>query len=435
VSIFGLDPRGMVGMSADALGELEIPGAVSDPAAASIGATMPAFAAEIRLSQGTLQSLSEETGGFASIGNDPATFLNRVVKANSTYYMLAYRSPNRPRDGRFHKIDVRVKRPGVRVTARKAYADPRGPTPEARAADERKRLERAATRGGTDTTSAELREVLNGPMQQGGVTMTVQAVPFRHTAKEASVAIAIEMDGAGFRFEPKGRGVLSDTLELSYFSINEQSKPLAGMRHQVDVSLKPESYKQVQQAGLRMNPRLPLAPGRYQLRIGLRESGNGSVGTVFCDVHVPDFTREPLSMSGMLITSGASRLVPTVLTDPLVAPELLPGPATSRRTFREGDELTVYAEIYDNLKLGNNVVTVTTRLLGESGPEVFASRETLRVPPRAAGAPATLTVSRRVPLKSLRPGRYLLQVEAQPPGRDQKSVSREAVLTIVAGTT
>jgi VWFA-related protein len=433
VSIFGIDPRGMVGMSADALGDLVLPGAVSDPAAASMGATLPSFASEIRLSQDSLHTLSEETGGFASVGNDPEPFFDRVVRANSTYYMLAYRSPSRSRDGRFHKIEVRVKRPGVRVTARKTYANPRGPTPEEKAADEQKKALRNAKRGGADTTSAELREGLNGPMQQGGVTMKVQAVPFRHTAKEASVAIAIEMDGGNFRFEPRSNGVLADNFELSYFGINEQSKPLLGTRHQVEVSLKTETSRQVQQAGLRMNPRITLAPGRYQLRIGLRESGNGSMGTVFCDVQVPDFSHEPLSMSGMLITSGSSKLVPTVLSDNLVGHELLPGPATSSRTFPEGDTLAAYVEIYDNLRVANNVVAVTTRLVAEDGREVFTSRDVLRAPARRNDGPATLAVSRSIPLKDVRPGRYLLQVEAQPPGSGMKTVSREAVLTVVAG--
>ena len=435
VSFFGVDPRGLVGMSADAVGELVLPGQVSDPAVG--GAALPGFVAELRLSQDSLQTLSEETGGFASVNaNDPAPFFDRVVRANSTYYMLGYYSPNHPRDGRFHKIEVRVKRPGTSVSARRGYAAPRGKTPEERAADERRQILRGASKGGADGTSAELRATLNTPMQQGGVTMAVQAVPFRHTAKEASVAIAIEMDASGFQFEPRSNGTLfADTLELSYFSMNEQSKPLLGLRHEVDLTLRPDGYQRVQRVGLRMNPRITLAPGRYQLRIGLREKGNGSVGTVFYDIQVPDFAREPLSMSGMLITSGSSQVVPTVLPDKLVGPDLLPGPATSSRTFREGDELTVYAEIYDSLKLGNNVVTVTTRLIAEDGPEVFASRETLRVPRGSAGAPATLAVSKHVSLKNVRPGRYLLQLEAQPPGRDPKTVSRETVLTIVpAGT-
>jgi hypothetical protein len=258
-------------------------------------------------------------------------------------------------------------------------------------------------------------------------------VPFKNTAKEASVAIAIETDGSRFQFEPRSRGSwFADRLELSYFSINEQSKPGLGIRHLLELELKPGDYRRVQQLGLRMNPRIALAPGRYQVRIGLRESGAGALGTVFYDLEVPDFGKEPLSMSGMLLTAGSSQLVPTVLSDKLVSAALLPGPATSRRNFTEGDEVTLYAEVYDNLQTPNNVVAVTARLIGEDGREVFASRETLHAPAKAAGGPTTFGLSKTVSLKDVPAGRYLLQVEAQSPARDSKAISRETVLTVVS---
>jgi len=46
--------------------------------------------------------------------------LRRIVDDLSNYYLLGYYSPAKA-DGRFHKITVRVKRPGVRVRARAGY--------------------------------------------------------------------------------------------------------------------------------------------------------------------------------------------------------------------------------------------------------------------------------------------------------------------------
>ena len=64
--------------------------------------------------------------------------------------------------------------------------------------------------------------------------------------------------------------------------------------------------------------------------------------------------------------------------------ELLPGPATRLRTFAEGDEVTVYVEVYNNLRTPNTAVAITTRLVGEDRREGFASRETLQTPARGA---------------------------------------------------
>jgi VWFA-related protein len=72
-----------------------------------------------------LRRLSVETGGRAIVNtNNPASGLKQVMADASAYYLIGY-SPARPRlDGKFHKINVRVKRSGVRVTARRGYWAP-----------------------------------------------------------------------------------------------------------------------------------------------------------------------------------------------------------------------------------------------------------------------------------------------------------------------
>ena len=350
--------------------------------------------------------------------------------------MLGYYPPSHPRDGRFHKIDVHVRRPGARVAARKGYADPRGKTPEERAADDRERMAREAKKGGADTTTAELREVLNSPMQQGGVPMLVQASAFKGTGKENTVAMAIELGSAPFRFESRNNGsVFVDKIELSYFSMSEQGKPLRGERREFELSLRPDTYERARQTGLRISERLALAPGRYQLRIGLRESGTGALGTVFYDLQVPDFTSDPLSMSGMLLTAATSQIVPTLVPDKVIGSDLLPGPATSRRTFAQGDVLSLYGEIYDNIPARQtHSVEIVTRLVGDDGRAVFTSRETHPgASLQGAGTSSTLGFTKQIPLNDVPPGGYVLQVEATAQGsvKDVKPITRETIVTVV----
>src|SRR6185436_10992994 len=42
----------------------------------------------------------------------------------SSYYLLGYSSTNTARDGKYHRIEVKVKTPGVSVSARKGYYAP-----------------------------------------------------------------------------------------------------------------------------------------------------------------------------------------------------------------------------------------------------------------------------------------------------------------------
>ena len=69
----------------------------------------------------SLRTLAEATDGLAIVdSNNLAGGLKRVVDDLSSYYLIGYYSSGKL-DGKFHPISVRVKRPGVRVRARRGY--------------------------------------------------------------------------------------------------------------------------------------------------------------------------------------------------------------------------------------------------------------------------------------------------------------------------
>lgn len=72
-----------------------------------------------------LRRLSTETGGRAIVNtNNHQAGLKDVMTDASAYYLIGYSPTRQLTDGRFHKISVRVKRSGVRVTARRGYWAP-----------------------------------------------------------------------------------------------------------------------------------------------------------------------------------------------------------------------------------------------------------------------------------------------------------------------
>jgi VWFA-related protein len=69
----------------------------------------------------TLRLLADETDGRAILNtNDLDKGLRQIVRDSSAYYLLGYTSAVTT-DGKFHKINVRVKRPGLQVRARPGY--------------------------------------------------------------------------------------------------------------------------------------------------------------------------------------------------------------------------------------------------------------------------------------------------------------------------
>jgi VWFA-related protein len=441
VNFFTIDPRGLVGMPDE---NIELSAPPQDP---SLRLDTQGLMDELRLSQDSLRTLAEETGGFAAVNsNDFASVFDKIVRANSTYYVIGYYPPDTKRDGRFHKIELKVKpQPGVAkltVSSRKGYANPRGKSPEEKAKEDAAKLARDAKKAGAVLTSVQLRDVLNSPLQQSGVTIDVQAAPFKSSPKDASIALSIEIDPQRLNFKPakvkdknnKEVDVFENNIELSFFSVTDAGKALGGVRSEVALKLRPQNYELVKAFGLRLNPRITLQPGRYQVRIGVRESGGGDVGTVFYDLDVPDFSKNDLSISGMLLTAATAQFIPTPQPDEIVTKQMLPLPATSRREFVQGDTLALFTEVYDNMSPNKpHKVDISTRLIAEDGREVFKADETrdsseLKATQKGGGFGHTA----QIPLKDVNPGRYLLTVDALPRdhSKNAKPVTRETLVIV-----
>jgi VWFA-related protein len=82
--------------------------------------------------QAPLQLLAERTGGVAVINANIVTpHLERIAEDFGSYYSLGY-TPTHAGDGRYYKIEVKVKRKGLQVRHREGYRDK---SPDARMTD------------------------------------------------------------------------------------------------------------------------------------------------------------------------------------------------------------------------------------------------------------------------------------------------------------
>src|SRR6476620_4686357 len=70
----------------------------------------------------SLYSFAESTGGHAvAFRNDPESFVADAFRESSTYYFLGFRATSSSNEKEFHKIEVKVNRPGVQVHTRNGY--------------------------------------------------------------------------------------------------------------------------------------------------------------------------------------------------------------------------------------------------------------------------------------------------------------------------
>ena len=409
VAIYGVDPRGL-GATFDNLAEVQ-----SFPDDTSLGLNQSALFNEVRLAQDSLRTMSDETGGFAVVNrNDFTTAFQRIVDDNSSYYMLGYYSTNDRRDGRFRRIEVRLKnRPGMVVRARKGYVAPRGRVPETKAAAK-------------DGPSPELKDALESPLPLPGLPLAVTATVFKGPAQKGSVVISTFVHGASLPMSDE-KGMFKNDLEIVGVATDDKGKSFSTDRNTVNLNMKPDTANRVKAMGFRVIQSIDLAPGRYLLRVAVKEGNTRKTGVVTYDLEVPEFTKAPLTMSDIALTSALSGAAPTIRPkDPLE--KLLPGPLTTYREFPVIDELALFTEVYDNIKQPHKTEIVAT-VKAEGGQTVWEGREE-HDSSELAGSAGGYGFQTRLPLNKLAPGLYVLRVEATARVGDRDTVFKETVFRV-----
>ncbi len=408
VAYYTIDPRGLVGASDDEM-DMEAP-----PQDVTLGLNSWNIRDEQRLAQMSLMSLAEETGGAWSVNsNDFGKIYDRIVRDSSTYYLLGYYPTDDRRNGSVRRIQVKVNRKDVKVFARKAYQAPKDK-------EEKKVTESAAG------TSPEVRAALNSALPTPGLNLSVQAAPFKGTNKLASVAVTVQVEGDRLALKQSG-DLFTNAIEISMMAMDVSGKVPDGDRASLDLKLRKQTRDLMAQTGLRSVATLDLPPGRYQLRVAARESNNGTLGTVFTDLEVPDFASEPLSMSGILLSSTGANITPTPRMDEELK-KLLPAPPTTIRGFATVESLFGYADVYDSLQPAHSV-DVTTSVTRVDGTRVFSTTEERKSAEFGGGKGGGYGVQFEVPLKEFAPGLYVLKVEAKP-RLNKPAVARELTFAV-----
>lgn len=396
VTVYTIDPRGLVSMDPDDL-------------SASVAPTGEGM----RLAQNSLREMATETGGFAAVNvNNLDKSFERIVRENSAYYILGYASTAKT-DGGYRKLEVRVKRPGLQVRARNGYTS----------ADSKTRP--AAARPSNAAVSPALSRALASPLPTNGLPLRVFAAAYRGTSKVAHVIVALELEASTLDFVEKN-GVFSQEVELAHATTDPGGKARTPARQKLTFNLSRASHQRAMDGGVRVLSSLELPPGRHQLRVAA-STATGKSGTVFFDLDVPDFNKPALAMSSLSLMSSRSAEGLMVVTKAL--PQGLSLPVVTARDFDAGATVALFGEVYENGKGPVHTVDITTELRTDAGRVVRASTDR-RSSEELAGKSGGYGFSAAVPLKDLPPGLYVVHAEARANVGTRPTVSRDVQIRI-----
>jgi VWFA-related protein len=365
-SIYAVDPRGL------AVFEYDI----------NQGVGLQTDRVNLNQSIDSLRVLAENTDGRAIVNrNDLAAGMKQIMRDASGYYLLGYTSTSAPTDGKFHTIDVRVKRPGVEVRSRKGYwayttedvaratAPPKpGPAPE---------ISHALNAIAEPASAGRAARFWTGLDQAGGqsrVTFVWEPLTGGQEARANDVAARVMLTVTAPDGRPVFRGPVGE-------------KPAAD----APASAAPDAPPAAPGASVSFNA----VPGPIELRIVVENARGQVIDSTTQSLTVPDFAKTQVSFATPRVFRARTA------REMLLVRNNLDATPTATREFSRGERLLIRFDAY---AAGGGRPEITAKLLNRTGSSIAD------VPVQAAeGKPFQIDF----PLASLAPGEYLIQIDAK----------------------
>jgi hypothetical protein len=340
-----------------------------------------------RAGNDALRILASASGGRAIVDdNEPARMVSAVFEENSVHYVIGYKATYGVTDGRQHRLKIKVNRAGAivfpsdrvlvakRPPAGKAVKEP--PPPLLRA-------------------MAEM-------VPKSDVRLRVTAAPiafprgFDLKAPASGVLATLRIS------RPAPAAHETEQIQLLAKVFTPEGKEVGSVRQNAAVTLRPAG----RDAEFDVLTALRLRPGRYNVRFSAHSLRLDKTGSVYTDVTVPDFERDKLSLSGVLIGSEPA---------PVAAPKdafaaIVPVVPTTKRQFERADRATAFVRIYTGGKQPANGVAVIARVTDANGVDVVSRNDLVSA---AAFRASAADYTYELPLSALRPGNFLLTIDAK----------------------
>lgn len=384
VVIYAIDPRGVVypGMQAkDDVSGLE-QGEVRD----QIGERLE----RLRGTQATLRFLAQETGGLAQLNsNDMNDSLRQVLSDQSGYYLLGFQSGEDAaarlrREGKYHRLQVRVKTPGLRVRHRKGFlGDAAAPAPMPATPVER------------------LLTAITSPFAATGLPLRFTPTFTVGEKGQSVVRALLHIGGGQVTFGPAdAEGMRLATLHILAVTEGETR---ATTQKTYNVRVAATAAERMARGGFVYSLEHEVKrPGAYQMRVAVLDQLSGQTGSASRFVEIPSLGKGAMAISGVSMAKGDLRS--QTPEDDDVSPAV--------RVFARGQMFSYGLTVYNAPMSGDQpAVELRPRLL--RGDEVVWQGKPIAVvlrpgmDVRRLPAGGVLTLGEKTP-----PGEYLLEVQA-----------------------
>jgi len=378
VSLYPVDTRGL---------QAVVPGGDATKASAFgtgafSGRTTARQFDQLQASQETLQTLAADTGGRAFTDtNDFGEAFTQVIRDTSAYYLIGYSSSNETKDGRFRRITVRVKTPGLRVEHRAGYY-----------------AERDFAHTGRQDRERELQDQLASPVSATDIPVFLSSGWFRLAADRYFVPLSVAIPG-----NPASARTRPGELDLLAVVRDEQGRQVGRIRQTLKLAADTGTRQVLYQSGL------SLPPGRFTAKVVVRDNSGGAVGSFETGVFIPDLRRAPVKVSSVTLSTQLRPVESRQRSEnPLVRDgvEILP---SLTHVVDRAQKMYFYYEVYEPETAAGTTSIKTSLAFYRGAVKVFETPLVERRELDAADRRAAI-FQFEVPASGFQPGLYTCQV-------------------------
>jgi VWFA-related protein len=243
-------------------------------------------------SQEGLNYLAQQTGGIPIRNtNDLSGGIRRVLDDQKGYYLIGYRpdeSTFDPKTGRrqFHKISIKVKRPGLRVRSRTGFY---GVTDEQVAPQRR-------------TPAQALVGALTSPFSESGVHLRLTSLYGNDAKMGAFVRSLLHVDGKDLTFTDEPDGWHKSVFDVLAVTFGDNGTVVDQIARTQTMRVRGDTYQKILESGFVYIVTVPIKkPGAYQLRAAIRDEPSEHVGSASQFIEVPNINKNRLTISGIVV--------------------------------------------------------------------------------------------------------------------------------------
>jgi VWFA-related protein len=271
VSVYPIDARGLVGSPFFNVGNNVSGQGQSGGLAMKMEGKQ---AEELFQAHYNMRDIAEKTGGLAYYNrNDLDNAVREGMEDGATYYTIGYYPEGNAWKGEFRKIQLSVNRPGVKLRHRAGYY-----------ALDRAEFEKRHP----EQRNLDLAGALN-PDYPIATSVQFQAMvlPPEQGKKLVHINFAVLPSQISFSLEPDGLQHGQVDCAARVFSAKDIDHPVQTVANKVNAALKPDVMAKIKNSYLPCQLEVELPPAHYFLRLAVRDTATGLMGTANAEVTVP----------------------------------------------------------------------------------------------------------------------------------------------------